>query len=201
MRMVNGLRQVAVAIVAGTALLAEEPPSAQPFVPETATLAARTATQAYAKGDYKQAVVAFKELAQAQPNDPVVLVNLGLAQFMAGDAADAEETLKAALQRQLDAGPAWLTLGMLYLEQDRTDEAVAALAQAAVHDPGSPRARNFLGVAAGRKGWLDAAESELRRATAIDPNFAEAHYNLAVICLERKPPAVELARRHYQRAR
>ena len=30
--------------------------------------------------------------------------------------------------------------------------------------------------------------------------YAEAHFNLAVFYLQRTPPAVELARRHYQQA-
>jgi Flp pilus assembly protein TadD len=40
----------------------------------------------------------------------------------------------------------------------------------------------------------------LRRAVEIRPDYADAHFNLAVFCLERDPPAVELARRHYRRA-
>ena len=34
----------------------------------------------------------------------------------------------------------------------------------------------------------------------LDPSYSDAHYNLAVFYLEEKPPAVELARRHYFRA-
>jgi Flp pilus assembly protein TadD len=40
----------------------------------------------------------------------------------------------------------------------------------------------------------------MRRAIELDPEYAEAHFNLAVFCLQRQPPAVELARRHYQKA-
>jgi hypothetical protein len=34
----------------------------------------------------------------------------------------------------------------------------------------------------------------------LDETYGEAHYNLAVLYLERQPPAIELARRHYYRA-
>ena len=34
----------------------------------------------------------------------------------------------------------------------------------------------------------------------IDPNYSDAHYNLAVFYLEGRPPSIELARRHYFRA-
>jgi len=40
----------------------------------------------------------------------------------------------------------------------------------------------------------------MRKAIELDEQYAEAHFNLAVLYLERQPPAVELARRHYYRA-
>ena len=58
----------------------------------------------------------------------------------------------------------------------------------------------MLGLALGRKSWNSGAESELRRSLELEPEDAGAHYNLAVIYLQRNPPAVELARRHYYRA-
>lgn len=174
--------------------------AAPPFVPELAKEAARKANDAYAKGNFEVARKAFSELAKLQPNDPVVLTNLGLSEFMAGDNGAAETALLAALQLKIDAAPAWMTLGMVYMDSERDDAALAALAQAVVYDANNARAHNYLGVVAGRKAWFDAAEAELRKAIAIDPNYAEANYNLAVVYLQRKPPAIELARRHYQRA-
>ena len=63
-----------------------------------------------------------------------------------------------------------------------------------------PRAHNYLAVATLARGWTTAAERQLQQAVSADPGFAEAHYNLAIRYMEKKPPAVELARRHYQRA-
>jgi Flp pilus assembly protein TadD len=40
----------------------------------------------------------------------------------------------------------------------------------------------------------------LRRALELNPKSPDAHYNLAMIYMERVPPAVELARRHYVRS-
>ena len=34
----------------------------------------------------------------------------------------------------------------------------------------------------------------------IGHGYADAHFNLALMYLDRKPPALELARRHYEKA-
>jgi Flp pilus assembly protein TadD len=118
-----------------------------------------------------------------------------------GNSTEAERLLRRSLQIKPDNPTAWLNLGILYLERDEPMRSLAAIAQAVVHAPDDPVARNYLGVAAGRNRWFDAAEAELRRAIELQPDYADAHFNLAVFCLERNPPAVELARRHYQKAR
>jgi Tfp pilus assembly protein PilF len=50
------------------------------------------------------------------------------------------------------------------------------------------------------QGWTDAAEAELQRAIELNPDYGIAHFNLALMYLERKPPALELTRRHYDKA-
>jgi len=104
------------------------------------------------------------------------------------------------LQIKPDNPTAWLNLGMIYLGREEPMRALASMAQAVVHAPNDPVARNYLGVAAGRNRWFDAAEAELRRAIELRPDYADAHFNLAVFCLERIPPATELAKRHYRKA-
>jgi Flp pilus assembly protein TadD len=66
--------------------------------------------------------------------------------------------------------------------------------------PDDPRSHNYLAAVIKALGWTTAAESELQKALDLDNNYAEGHFNLALIYLERKPPAIEMARRHYLRA-
>jgi Tfp pilus assembly protein PilF len=127
-------------------------------------------------------------------------VNLGMVEFYSGDPAKSENLLKQAVRQRLETAPAWLTLGMIYMDQNRFPEALAAFSQAALHDPNNPRVRNFLGVVVGREGWIYGAQQQLRRAVELDPAYADAHYNLAVFYLQEKPPATELAKRHYFKA-
>lgn len=179
----------------------EIPEEARPPV-ETATVEVigLEGIQAFQKGNYEGAREAYMRVLRIEPNNLPALVNLGATEFRLGNFVEAESFLRRSLKIKDDNATAWLNLGILYLEQGDPLMALAAMAQAVSHAPGDPVARNYLGVAAGHLGWFDAAEDELRRAVEIDPDYADAHFNLAVFCLERKPPAVELGRRHYRRA-
>ena len=178
----------------------DPPPKPADFIPEAAQKAAQEGNLAFEQRNYAVARKAYRRALDLAPGNLVALVNLGLVEFSAGNPAEAEKLLKQAVRQRLETAPAWLTLGILYMDQGRLDEALAALAQAAVLEPRNPRTRNYLGVVIGRKGWLDGAQNELRTAVELDPSYSDAHYNLASFYLERKPPLVELARRHYFRA-
>ena len=79
--------------------------------------------------------------------------------------------------------------------------AVSCVTRAAHESPGDARIRNSLAIVLKKNGWAGAAESELQKALDLDPRYAEAHFNLAVMYLERRPPSLEMARRHYDAAR
>jgi Flp pilus assembly protein TadD len=155
---------------------------------------------AFEKGNFQGAKEAYVRVLKVEPNNLPALVNLGSTEYRLGNNEEAERLLRRSLQIKPDNPTAWLNLGMVYLGREEPMRALASIAQAVVHAPGDPVARNYLGVAAGRNRWFDAAESELRRAIELRPDYADAHFNLAVFCLERVPPATELAKRHYREA-
>jgi len=186
---------------AAAAVDSEKPPTGDlEFFPKQAQHFALQGNQEFAAGDYESAEKSYRKVLELAPENLLGLVNLGTVLYRLGKYEDSEKTLKRAIERQVASPAAWMTLGFMYLEQERLDEATAAFAQAVVFDPGNARVRNYYGVTIGRKGWYHGAESELRKAVEIDPAYSEAHFNLAVFYLERTPPATELARRHYQRA-
>ena len=51
-----------------------------------------------------------------------------------------------------------------------------------------------------QKGLRAQAETALRKAVELNPNYGSAHNDLAVIYLGEKPPMAELARWHYRKA-
>lgn len=183
-----------------SALLQAAPPTTN-FVPQALSDAVEEGNAAYARKDYAVARKAYERVLKLDGSNLMGLVNLGLVESALGNKAKAEETLKKAISIRLETAPAWLALGMMYMDEDRSDAALAALSQAALYDPQNARTRNFLGVVIGRRGWIDGAQTELRRAVELDPSYTDAHYNLAVFYLQEKAPAIELARRHYFKAR
>ena len=169
-------------------------------IPEAAMSLASRAERSFAGGNLKEAAALYEEAVKLSPQSPSLLISLAAVETRLGKTADSKTLLHKALSLDLNNGSAWMLLGMNALEKKEYDEAVADLAQATLHDEKNPRAHNYLGMAAGGKGWGDASEQELRRAVELDPGYADANFNLAVLYLRRTPPLYELAHRHYQRA-
>jgi Flp pilus assembly protein TadD len=168
--------------------------------PEQIASSTRTALKSFSRGDLDAARSEFEKILDADPDNLTALVNLGALEYRLKDFDSAELHLNRAVRINADAGAAWVTLGVLYLEKERLDDALAALSRALVLDPGDWRVHNYLGVTIGRKGWLYGAEQELRKAIELNPEAAEPNFNLALIYMQRKPPPIELARRHYREA-
>ena len=145
--------------------------------------------------------IRLEKILQTEPENFAALMELGSLEYGAYHADEAERLLKRAVRVKPESAQAWLALGVVECETGKLDAALAALSQAVLLEPRNPKAHSFLGVTVGRKGWLDGAEAELQRALELDENLAEAHFNLSVVYLQEAPPLVELARRHYQRAR
>ena len=165
-----------------------------------AKVAAEAGIEALGKNNFDAAQAAFLELLKLSPDNPSALINLGTVELRLGQPEEALKYLERAVVVKPDAGLAWMTLGVAYMNLSNLEGATAALTQAVFLDPKNPQAHNYLAVIFARRGWYDAAEDELQTVVELAPNFAEAHFNLALIYFQRHPPAVELARRHYQKA-
>jgi tetratricopeptide (TPR) repeat protein len=152
------------------------------------------------RGDLTSAKLAFQKALTASPGNVPALLNLALVEQRLQDYGEAERHLRQVLRNDPENATAWLVLGIAAYDQNKLEAAHAHLAQAVLYAPKNAQAHQFLGVVLGRKGWYSAGEEELRRAVELDPKFADAHYNLAVLYMERVPPAIELARRHYERS-
>jgi len=143
----------------------------------------------------------IQKVLDTEPNNPAALLEQGTLECRVRNFPAALKPLTRVTQLTPEDPKAWLALGEAACEGGKLDLALAALSRAVLLDPKNARAHSYLGVTVGRKGWMDGAEAELQRALELDDSLAEAHFNLAVVYLRATPPMVELARRHYRRAR
>ncbi|MBX9742957.1 MAG: tetratricopeptide repeat protein [Chthoniobacterales bacterium] len=164
------------------------------------SLLAAKAAKEYARGDFTAAEKTYQQATALDPNQVLLLNYFAATELHLAHHKKAEELLLQSLQKKLANPLAWLLLGMMSLEEQHNKEAFAALVQATLYDPKNARAQNYLGIAAEREHWNDISEASLCKAIELDPTYADAHFNLAVYYLRRSPPALEIARRHYQRA-
>ena len=176
----------------GRGVMKELPPGA-------ANLVAR-AEAAFSRRRFAEAEEAYREVLRMDESNPVTLANLALIQLEQEKTSEAEKNLERALELSPQNAYAMSHLGMVRFRQERFEEALDLLSRAAELDPNSAEIQNYLGVALSQQGHREAAETALRKALQLAPNYAGAHHNLAVIYATQKPPYIELAKFHYQKA-
>ena len=160
-----------------------------------------SAQRHFAAKEYDQAEADYLEILRRDENNAYTLANLAAIQLERGNLEEAEKNVKKALAGAPDDAYTLSVLGHLRFRQEQYDQALDALSRAAQLNPQSAEIQNYLGVTLSHKGLRVPAETALRRAIMMDPNYGSAHNNLAVIYATQQPPAIELARWHYEKAR
>jgi len=174
--------------------------SSKPRVPPEFKDVADQAVKLFASRQFDAAAAKYQIILNAYPESLYALSNLGVVRFQQGNYPDAEKLLREAVRVAPQDAFSHSILGIVLYQEGKYDEAVSVLTRAVALDPNDPKSRNYLGISASQKGWQESAEQELRKAIELDPNYGDAHFNLAVIYATQKPPALELARRDYNRA-
>ena len=175
------------------------PTPSEELPPELKELVAK-ARDAFVKGNFSAAEKFYQKIVAQQPDNVVALANLGVAQFRQGKLTAAQLALEKAVKINPSDAFSLTTLGAVMIEQNRSQDAVTCLERANQAVPDDPITLNYLGVASSQLGQFGKAEQSLRRAITVRPEYAEAHFNLAVIYATAKPPSIALAKRHYERA-
>ena len=174
-------------------------PPATEMPPEVLALIAEAREQ-FVRGNFAAAEKLYQQFAELQPNSVVALANLGVAQFRQGKLTAAQLALEKAIAAAPNDAFSLTTLGAVMIEQNRIQDSIGYLERASEVAPDDPITLNYLGVASSQLGQFGKAEQSLRRAITVNPDYAEAHFNLAVIYATAKPPSIALAKRHYEKA-
>lgn len=167
--------------------------------PEVMALISEARDQ-FVRGNFAASEELYQKFVELQPNSVVGLANLGVAQFRQGKLTAAQLALEKAIAVDPKDAFSLTTLGAVMIEQNRIEDAITYLERANESSADDPITLNYLGVASSQLGQFGKAEQSLRRAITVEPGYAEAHFNLAVIYATAKPPSIALAKRHYEKA-
>jgi tetratricopeptide (TPR) repeat protein len=131
------------------------------------------------EGRTTEAIAEFQAAVALDPDSPVSHRNLADALAAAKQYERAIDEFRRAARLD-SSGAAAYDLGSLFLELDRTEEAIVAFRASLKQAPQSAEAHNNLGIALGIQGRLDDAIGHFEEALRIKPGFADAERNLGL---------------------
>ena len=143
----------------------------------------------------------YQRIVEMAPENHFALANLAVTQIQSGKLSAAQVALEKALSLKSDDIFASVNLANVFCRQGRFDESINILNRVIPADPKNAFAHNYLAIALGKKGDTAKAEESFRESLAIDPNYANAHFNLAVMYANAEPPSLQLAKKHYEKAK
>lgn len=126
---------------------------------------------------HRESAACFREAAAAEPGDPAMHLNQGLALMQSGELAEALACIEKAISIRPGYPQALNSLGSVLQEQGRLDAAIDAYHRALAFDPNYAEAHNNLGNALLAQNPAEAIAC-FERAIALQPDLADAHYNL-----------------------
>ena len=137
-------------------------------------------------GRPKEALERIEKALAQEPMSNEGLRLLGRARYETGDVDGAIGAYHKALS--IDERDVWSmnNLGLIYIQQDRSAEALPPLARAVELRGNAPVFQNNLGTALERAGYPTAAAQAYEAAIAVDSTYAKASVGLARVTTEQK---------------
>ncbi len=130
------------------------------------------------------AIPLFRKALIMEPGNPLLWLNLGIAQHRSGELDSAEDSLERCRALDEDNAEAWGALGLLHYEREQYEEAEFFYNGALERNASSSSLWNNLGVLYFTEGAYGEARDCFERAVTIDPNYWDALYNLKDACAE-----------------
>jgi tetratricopeptide (TPR) repeat protein len=129
---------------------------------------------------YEQAIPIYQRIVTALPGNPGILLNLALAEHMAGREREAIPHLEAVLKAQPNHIPALTALAQARLSLGEPTLAIAPLEKVLAAEPKNREIRGTLAAALLDAGRFDEAAARYGQVSNEDPNDARAWYGLGM---------------------
>lgn len=137
-------------------------------------------------------------IAPSVSGEEIALYRQGITELNNNQLAEAETSFLKMAKLQPDLAGPWANLSLVAIKRGRYDEADKHIQIALTKNPNMPQALNMAGYIESRKGHIKKAKGLYEKAIASKPDYALAHYNLALlydVYFQNLPKAIE----HYQR--
>ncbi|WP_010260188.1 tetratricopeptide repeat protein [Treponema primitia] len=129
-----------------------------------------------------EAIPLFRKALIMEPENPLLWMNLGIAQQRTGDYEEALNSFQRAVYIDDDLTEAWVSMGLIYYEIEQLDLAEECYHSALVRDGNSPKTWNNLGVLYFVEGSYEEARHCFEEAVTMLPMYYEALFNLRDAC-------------------
>lgn len=173
----GSLQKCLFALVGGAALVLAPEAATQAAPDQAVRQAMQQGTEAMAAGNFKAAVAAYTAVTQSTPDFAEGYLDLGLAEFQAGELDDAKKSLEKAQQLKPALRGANLFLGIIAYRQNRFKFAEQLLERETRLDPRSAKAYMWLGVCRLAENDAQGAIVPLDKAYSLDPKDADILYH------------------------
>ncbi len=127
---------------------------------------------------FKEAAAFFREALADEPNNSILMVNLGIALRFAGERSEARAWFEKAFVLPAGRRSAGLQLAQFEMEDGDLDGAERILRSILEREVGAAEARNALGLVLEKRGLTEAAAREYAESARLDTSSSEPRTNL-----------------------
>ncbi len=138
----------------------------------------RNGKELMAEGRYEEAMAVYQQLVKTLPDNAGLLLNLALAEEMAGHPQKAIPHFQTILKSQPDSIPALSSLAMARLQLNQPGEAIAPLKKLISLQPDNIDAHGMLAGAEMGLNRFEAAAEQYRQLTRLAPSDPKSWYGL-----------------------
>ena len=149
---------------------------------------------AYNGGDYEKAITYYKESAKYGYNGPRTYNLISASYQMMKDTTAALESLREGYTKYPDDNAILESMIQIYMDLDKTDEALANLEKAIAQDPTKPRYYFAQGALYEKMSNEKKAIETYKKTLEVDPEFFNAYYNLGALYYNKGVQQSEVAK-------
>ncbi|MDR0590178.1 MAG: tetratricopeptide repeat protein [Spirochaetaceae bacterium] len=131
-----------------------------------------------------EAISLFRKALIMEPENPLLWLNMGIAQQRTGDYEEALASFQRAICIDDNLAEAWVSMGLIHYELEQFDSAEECYQAALRRDDHVPKTWNNLGVLYFVEGSYEEARYCFEKAVSLAPLYQDALYNLRDSCRE-----------------